>query len=317
MRTDTQMRGVVLALGAGMLWGLVFVTPQLLPQFSPLALAIGRYLVYGLLALLLAIPFRRRLLALLDAGRIRVLVGQALAGNLVYYVLLAYAVQWAGTALAALIVGMMPLVVSLAGRRDSGSIGLRRLAPPLALVALGMVCINADVLGAASHAPLWQRVVGVLCAFGALASWSGYAVQNARYLQQHREIDPRLWSWLYGLMSGVIALLVAVPLWLQGDRSLWLNVPPEAARWLAFWGGCTALAVLASMVANTWWNHASRMLPLTLTGQLIVFETLSALVYSFVLYQRWPRPLEWLAAVLLLTGVVWAIRLHRPRRAVD
>ena len=42
--------------GAGALWGLVFLAPELASDFSPLMLTIGRYLCYGLIAAALAAP---------------------------------------------------------------------------------------------------------------------------------------------------------------------------------------------------------------------------------------------------------------------
>jgi len=64
------------------------------------------------------------------------------------------------------------------------------------------------------------------------------------------------------------------------------------------------------------WNAASRYLPLSLSGQLIVFETLFALLYGFLHEGRWPRGLEAAAIVLMLAGVLWSVRLHRPAKEV-
>lgn len=56
-----------------------------------------------------------------------------------------------------------------------------------------------------------------------------------------------------------------------------------------------------------------RRLPLTLSGQLIVFETLFALLYGFISLQHLPSLLQSSAALLLLAGVLWAVRRHLPR----
>ncbi|MFP5392160.1 MAG: EamA/RhaT family transporter, partial [Gammaproteobacteria bacterium] len=66
----------------------------------------------------------------------------------------------------------------------------------------------------------------------------------------------------------------------------------------------------ASVIGNQLWNMASRRIPVTLSGQLILFETLFALLYGFLFAQRWPRPLETAALVLLMGGVAWAVRAH-------
>lgn len=53
---DQQGVGVACGAGAGALWGLVFLAPELVRDFSPLQLSIGRYLCYGALAVLLLAP---------------------------------------------------------------------------------------------------------------------------------------------------------------------------------------------------------------------------------------------------------------------
>ena len=53
--------GVGFALAAGLAWGLVFVAPVLLPDYSPAMLTFGRYLAFGLVALPLAWRDRRAL----------------------------------------------------------------------------------------------------------------------------------------------------------------------------------------------------------------------------------------------------------------
>jgi drug/metabolite transporter (DMT)-like permease len=83
-----------------------------------------------------------------------------------------------------------------------------------------------------------------------------------------------------------------------------------AARWHLFWLVNLGLAVGGSWLGNALWNAASTRLPLTLSGQLIVFETLFALIYGFIYAQRLPRALEIAAIVLLVAGVSWSVRQH-------
>jgi drug/metabolite transporter (DMT)-like permease len=84
--------------------------------------------------------------------------------------------------------------------------------------------------------------------------------------------------------------------------------------WLYFGGVVTTVAILCSVVGNALWNHASRLLPLTMTGQMIVFETLFALLYGFIWEQRLPTGLEWLAMALLIGGVLSCASAHRERK---
>ena len=49
-----MLLGIFYALIAGLMWGIVFVAPLLLPDYPPALLAVGRYLAFGLIALPLA-----------------------------------------------------------------------------------------------------------------------------------------------------------------------------------------------------------------------------------------------------------------------
>lgn len=310
-----MMTGVLCGLLAGALWGLVFVAPRLLPAFTPWELSVGRYVCYGLIALVFLGTGLGRTVARIDRHDLAAMVRQALAGNIVYYVLLAYGVQWAGIAPTSLIIGLLPLVVTLVGRRDHGAVPLRALRWPLMVVSLGMVCINIDVFthtDASAAAPgLGPRVLGIACAVGALLCWSWYTVDNTRYLKQHAKFTGGQWSALYGLSSGVMALLIGgVGLALFGARIRGEAGAASGRDWTVFWLVNAGLALGASMVGNQLWNIASRRVPVTLSGQLIIFETLFALLYGFVYGQQWPRPLEGAAMVLLVAGVAWAVRQH-------
>jgi drug/metabolite transporter (DMT)-like permease len=55
----------------------------------------------------------------------------------------------------------------------------------------------------------------------------------------------------------------------------------------------------------------SRMLPLTLVGQMILFETLFALLYGFLWEWRLPVVTEWIAMACVGLSVVTCLHAHR------
>ncbi|MEQ7415052.1 DMT family transporter [Xanthomonas campestris pv. campestris] len=303
---ERLMAGVASGMGAGALWGLVFLAPQLLAAFSPLQLALSRYLAYGAVAALLLAPRARRTAARLGRAEWWALVRLSLLGNLIYYVLLGSAVQWAGGAATPLIIGLLPVVVTVIGTRAAGAVGLRRLAAPCALCVAGVALVAVDTLqrdGSAQASDLGTRVAGLLCAVGALISWSLYSIGNARWLRRRADLSSQDWSLLTGVVTGALALLLA-PLTL-------LNTTAHAPLdWARFWAIALVLAVLASVIGNGLWNRASRLLPLTLVGQMIVFETVFALLYGFAWEARLPTGLELAAIACLLVGVLWCAALH-------
>ena len=107
-----MLAGLSAALGAGLLWGLVFLTPLLLADYPPFMLAIGRYLAFGVLALGLAWFDRAALARLTRADWIEA-VKLALIGNLLYYSTLASAIQLAGGPVPTLIIGTLPVVIAI------------------------------------------------------------------------------------------------------------------------------------------------------------------------------------------------------------
>ncbi|WP_267118054.1 DMT family transporter, partial [Xanthomonas sacchari] len=140
---------------------------------------------------------------------------------------------------------------------------------------------------------------------------TAYSIKNARWLRRRPDLSGRDWSLLTGVVTGALALTLALPAFaLSGTAH-------AGADWMRFWGMALVLALFASVIGNACWNHASRLLPLTLVGQMIVFETVFALLYGFLWEQRWPTALELLAIACLLGGVLWCTLVHaRPQPAV-
>ena len=72
-----------------------------------------------------------------------------------------------------------------------------------------------------------------------------------------------------------------------------------------------AIGFGSSWLATILWNMASQRLPASLCGQLIVSETLFALLYSFVWDHRWPTAVQWAAVLLFTTGILASIKAHK------
>jgi drug/metabolite transporter (DMT)-like permease len=307
---NTAAPGTWLGIGCGMiagaLWGLVFLAPEVARGFAPLQLSAGRYLAYGFIALALVAPSARRLAAALSWAEWRALAWLSFWGNILYFVLLAQAVQTGGIAMTSLIVGMLPVAVTVIGSRQHGAVPFVQLVPSLLLSAAGMVCIGWQSLHGSAHGSL----TGVLCAVGALVSWTIYAVQNSRWLGRVHHVSSHEWSLLTGVVTGAQALLLAVPAF------LWAPAEHGSADWLRFGGVVAGVAIFASILGNAFWNRASRLLPLTLTGQMILFETLFALLYAFIWERRLPTGLETAAMVLLVAGVLSCTAAHRAESEV-
>jgi drug/metabolite transporter (DMT)-like permease len=305
--------GILCGLLAGAMWGMVFIVPEILSAFSPLELAVGRYIAYGIIASTLMLPRLPALFARLDRGDCAALLRHALAGNIIYYMLLALGVKLAGVAPTSLIIGLLPISVTLAGSKDHGAVPLRRIMLPLLVVGAGIACINVDLFTHArvAGANVAHTLLGVLCAAGALVCWTWYALDNTRFLKRSLHFSSAEWSALYGISSGLIALLIGAAAFAIGHDEVTGAAATASGRdWTMFWIANGLLALGASVIGNQLWNIASRKVPVTLSGQLILFETLFALLYSFIYHQRLPRGLEVAAILLLTAGVLWSVRVH-------
>jgi hypothetical protein len=128
--------GIALMMATTSLWALAFIAPLAIPDASAIEIALGRFIVYGLISAT-AVSLRR--IVRLTLPILVQAVVFALTGNIVYYVLLVLGIQLAGATMAVLIIGMLPVTISLCGQLQAGSPALRRLAAPLVLFGLGVI----------------------------------------------------------------------------------------------------------------------------------------------------------------------------------
>jgi len=233
----------------------------------------------------------------------------SLTGNVLNYALLGASVQLSGVTAAALINGMMPVAITFLGRGDPGSLPLSKLKLPLLLVFLGIVSVSLEHSGArAAGTSLSSQLLGLACGFSGVVCWSWYATHNARYLKQSH-FNSSEWSTLVGIVTGIVAVVFGI-----AALMLFPNLVPaqvESSRWMALLWVCLFLALCGSWLANGLWNACSRRMATSLSGQMIVFETLFACVYGFLFSQRVPGLMEVASIVLLVGGVVWAATRHR------
>lgn len=321
-----MLTGTLYALLAGLIWGLVFIGPLLLPEYPAALQSVGRYLAFGLIALPLAWLDRGALRQLTRADWIEALKLSAV-GNLLYYLCLASAIQRAGGPLPTMIIGTLPVVIAITanlrdGKRD-GRLPWRRLAPSLVLIALGIVCVNQvelEALRADANADVGRYAIGALLALAAMVCWTWYPLRNADWLRAHPGRSPRNWATAQGVATLPLAVIGYLALWLYMRASGASFAMPFGPRPGFFIALMAAIGLLASWVGTLCWNEASQRLPTALAGQLIVFETLAALSYAFILRGQAPRPLTLFGIGLLIAGVVWALRVkpvHAPAMSVS
>ncbi|CAM6518009.1 DMT family transporter [Citrobacter portucalensis] len=315
-----MISGVLYALLAGLMWGLIFVGPLIVPEYPAVLQSMGRYLALGLIALPIAWLGRARLRQLVRKDWATALT-LTMMGNLIYYVCLASAIQRTGAPVSTMIIGTLPVVIPvfanlLYSQRD-GKLSWWRLSPALVLIGIGLLCVNISELNQGlPDFSGWRYGSGIALALVSVVCWAWYALRNARWLRENPDKHPMMWATAQALVTLPVSLLgyIAACLWLNGQTPDFAL--PFGPRPGVFIGLMIAIAVLCSWVGALCWNVASQKLPTVILGPLIVFETLAGLLYTFILREEFPPLLTVSGIALLMVGVVIAVRAKPQKPSV-
>ena len=299
--------GFLYGVGACLIWGTVYVIPELLSDHSPLWISLLRYAVFGFFcALMLAVKRR-------DAARLSrrdwleaALLG--IVGNLFYYWVLSAAVVRIGASLAAVFSALIPLTASLtACLTDEGRRGnVKRLVLPFVLISLGLFLLNSErleLIGTeAAGVTAAEYAFGLFLAALSVVIWTWFPLANAAWIRRHPEAPLSVWTAAQGaavLPVSVIGFL-SLPLLSQGESL----IPDLHGIVLILF-----LALACSWGGNLLWNKMSCRLPSVLVGQMIVFETLSACFYESLYLGTVPSAKALFGAAFVLSGVSLSLLL--------
>ncbi|WP_394780908.1 DMT family transporter [Undibacterium sp.] len=316
-----MLGGILAALGAGLVWGLVFITPLLLPDYPGVILSFGRYIAFGVIAIVPAWLDRKRITQLRRQDWVAA-VRLALIGNIIYYAALATAIQLADAPLPTMLIGTLPVVIAICSnwspQKAGDPIAWKKLALPLLVIFIGLMLVNAsEVAHMDGQRSMAGYIKGGLIALVAVAAWTWYPIMNSRYMKIYTHISSSTWATVQGLATLPMAIVgfAAYGIW-QHASGNYGNISsydyPLGSDPLRFIGLMLTLGLLASWLGTLLWNYASQKLPTSLAGQLIVFETLSALLYAFILRGSPPAPQILMGIVMLCAGVVIAVRAFKP-----
>lgn len=295
--------GIAAGLAAGALWGMVFVAPRMVPSISGVDFTVGRFVAYGVLSFALIVLMKNRVWPTWAQARSALLL--SFLGFTGYYLLLVYGIRDSGTEVPSLIIGTIPLWMMILGK----PVGLtwKSLLPGLLLTACGlalMMSVSHDAsLGEGSEHPHFWR--GVAYSVASMVCWTAFGLMNAKWLKDHPEVSATTWANWLGVATGLgaVALYVVAgsePKVLLADKNIALAATISVATGIG-----------SAWVATILWNIASQRLSASLCGQLIVSETIFALVYSFLWDGQWPSTAQFAAAALFVAGIMASIRAHR------
>ena len=216
--------GVLFGVLGCALWGLIYIVPLWLPDYSPATIAMGRFAVYGACSLVLCWHYRRELSALKVSDWLKAFC-LGFFGNAVYYIFLTQGIRWAGVPTSGMLMALIPLNVALLtnrpGARTSVVVPWRRLWLPLLMILLGLWIGNIDEFSEiSSQTSSKEYWLGFLCSFTAMALWTWFPIRNSQWLISHPKVSPVVWTCAQGgtIFPAAVLCFSAVNLdsWMNG-----------------------------------------------------------------------------------------------------
>lgn len=258
-----------------------------LRELGPITLAGFRFLLAGALLAPVAVPALRRICF----RQVLRLLTIATLGLWLQMVLIYYGIDHANGAIAAIIVGLEPVLIALwAALLLHERFGGRRAAG----LAIGLV---GSLLVAGVGAEGGAGPGGLALLLGTGLSFSWYTVASKRHLPRHGAVELTALINMLGAAVAVLPMLVD-SIWLDGWRD------PTALTWAMV----VYLGIGNSAVAYVLWNRALAGLPAGVVGTSLYAQPLLGAGLSWVLL-RDPLPATFVpGAALVLLGVWTATR---------
>jgi drug/metabolite transporter (DMT)-like permease len=291
------------------LWALSFVSPVILQEFSPYTVTLGRYATFGVISLSIALFARRQIRALRRTDWTRV-VALAVVGHLAYYLLLVTAIQLSDVPGPTAVIGLLPLSVPIFANLHKRELPWRMLSWPLVLIAAGLFLVHTHEYRLRTPADVPRYAVGIGCAFGALACWTWYGIANAAWLRARPHVTATAWTIAQGMALLPMVIVAASIAAASGAER-------ATDDWREFIIVSLVVGLASTWLATLCWSQASRLLPTTLAGQLIVFVTIAAVIYSSIYRGTLPSPAVAIGVSVLAAAVALGVRaIHRTQRGI-
>ena len=296
-------KGLFLSVFASGLLGFLCILPLWLVDFSAVEIVFGRFLVFGLL-ILLVLPFRRDALKRYEtaAPRSRWQNGLilALTGHIGYYLFMILSIRSLGGMAAFLLVGTLPILFSLSHHSKgthhpvSHKLALFMLFCSLVLLMFDKAALVED------SSDKEQFATGVIWLLLAGSCWLCAANRQVWIVRACSGIDRSNHLMMSGLCTS-LALIVLLPLALVGEGEWRLFTEPDGRIWYAFWFGMILAGVFCTLLARVIWNNRLAYASDSVRAGAMVSEPLMIGVLFFLLETRWPDTVEW--SIIALSGL--------------
>ncbi|MDB5551982.1 MAG: Integral rane protein [Rhizobium sp.] len=312
--SNSLLIGVAAALFAALAWSLNFIVPFVIGDYSVFDCAVIRFVVTGAMGFCI-LAFRAESVRTLRYGDWLVATGLALIGYVGYFLSVVGAAIFAGPVIAPAFLGLVPIVLAIAGNLRHPTVAWRSLALPLFLTVVGLALVNISVFDPKSMATAKSLVVGIPFAILSVILWTWFGLANQQALLRRPHMDSGVWTALI-LIGGGLVVIVLMPLGLVSGV---FSTPRLGLEWPAsapFLVWSAVLGVISLFGGALAWTVASQRLPVALSAQLIVSESVFGTIFGLAVHGRWPTLAEACGSAILTVGVIIAIQaFHGARKA--
>lgn len=300
-----MIAGILYVIAACFCWGMVFVIPKFLTEFSALEIALGRYLFFGLVSLFILLFNQRYLFRKPYLSKWGKATWYAFLSTLVSYTCLVFCIRYANSAVTALIFGMSPLTITLAGNWYKKEYTFRGFVIPILLMLTGIILVNLNAFSLQDVA-LGPYLFGLFCGLAGLGSWTWFAIANFHFLEKNKEISSKDWVTMIGVATlFTVGLVIFCFIPFHPDITRYFVLTEELKRFLM---GTLLLGTVCSWLAFYFWNRGNFYLPVSLAGQLTITEMIFGLLFIYLVEQRWPSPLEIGGILIMIGGVLTSFK---------
>lgn len=297
--------GMVAAVLAAISWSLSFIVPFVIGKYSLFDFALVEFVFSGVLSVGLLWQ-NAKAVRTLKLNDWFAACSLGLIGYVCYFLAVMSAAVYAGPVVAPAFLGLVPVVLAVAGNLRQRTVSWSSLALPLTLATIGLLLVNGSGFMQSGGLQTKSLLLGIPLALLAVTFWTLFGLLNQSALAKRPHMDAGVWTAL--IMAGAgLAMLVFFPVGLlmglfEISR---LGLGWDIAGPLIMWGA--GLAIFANVGGAMAWTFASQRLPVALCAQMITMEPASATVLGLLVHRRWPSIAEVLGMVLLLIGVIIAI----------
>jgi drug/metabolite transporter (DMT)-like permease len=301
---------VFLIILACFFWGLVYTVPLYISGFNSIEIALGRYFCYGLVSFILMILFCHK-----SPWSIPLKIWWracyfTLLANFCFYTSLIMGMRLSSPSVITLILGLGPITIAFFGSWLLGENQIKKLITPSLLILMGLTLVNFEsimldpISGTAD-----KYIFGLFCGFISLSAWTWFVLANLQFLEQHPEITASDWTLIIGTATFFLSILGFFLLFIFYDSHMIDKFFIINENFISYILGISILGVFSSGFGLYLWNYATLSVPISLSGQLTIFETIFGLIFIYIARQSLPTNLESVGIFCMLLGIIGGVYL--------